>query len=278
MRTLLFLTLELLWLAVHSQSVSGKIIDADSKNPLEYVNIGVVGKNKGTVCDRNGLFSLDLPEHFDEDTIRISVIGFRPVSYKVKYFKRVYQESIGGLVIGLVKQEIVLSEAFVASREFEEKQIGSKGRLGTIEFQSAKDTTLGGEIGTVIKVKKANGFLQDINIVIKSNNYDDSILFRINIYSMNGKLPGENILKEPIYASTKIKEGILSVNLEKHNIYVEDDFLAAIEWIGKMGEKTIGFGTGLRGQGFMRVTSQGEWDRIPLGMGIGIFATILYVK
>ena len=278
MRQVLLMTFTFLWLTACSQSVTGKIIDADSKNPLQYVNIGVVGRNIGTVCDKNGSFALEIPEYFDKDTLRISIIGFHPNSYKVEDFKRVFQESIGGLIIELTKKTLVLPEVFVTSREFTEKESGSKGKLGRIDFYSAKDTTLGGEVGTVIKVKRANAFVQNIHVVIKANTYDDSILFRLNLYSMNGEIPGENILREPIYVSTKIKKGILIVNLEKYNIYVENDFLASLEWIELMGEKKIGFGWGFKGKSFMRVTSEGEWDKVPLGMGIGIFATLIYVK
>ena len=95
---------------------------------------------------------------------------------------------------------------------------------------------------------------------------------------MNGEIPGENILSEPIYVTTKIKKGILTVSLEKYNIYVDNDFLASLEWIEQMGEKIIGFGWGFKGKSFTRVTSEGEWELFPLGIGFGIFATIVYVK
>jgi hypothetical protein len=45
-----------------------------------------------------------------------------------------------------------------------------------------------------------------------------------------------------------------------------------------MGEKKIGFGLGLKGKSFIREESQGDWFKLPLGLGIGIFATILFVK
>ena len=138
MRKVLFITFPFLWFTVHSQSVNGKIIDADSKNPLQYVNIGVVGRNIGTVCDKNGSFTLELPDYFDKDTLRISIIGFHPISYNVEDFKRIFQESTGGLIIGLTKKTLVLPEVFVTSREFTEKESGSKGKLGRIDFESQK--------------------------------------------------------------------------------------------------------------------------------------------
>ena len=101
MRQLLVIILGLLPVVLYSQFVTGKIIDADSKIPLEYVNIGVIGKDKGTVCDKAGVFSLELPERFDNDTLRISIVGYDPVLYSVWEFKKLYQKSLDGLIIEL---------------------------------------------------------------------------------------------------------------------------------------------------------------------------------
>ena len=269
--------LNLSWFPVYSQLVTGKIVDADTKNPIGYVNIGVVGGYKGTVCDNDGSFSLNLSQQNDFDTLRISIIGYYPISFTVGDFKKIFQQNLGGLVIELAKKAIVLKEVIVSPIEFKEKTEGSKGKLGVVAFETNPDTSLGSEVGTVIKVKKAPALIRDVNFVFKGTTYDDSILFRINIYSMNNEHPGETILSEPIYVVTNITKGILTVNLEKYNLYVENDFMVAIEWLEELGEKELRFGMGLKGKSFMRVTSQGDWDRFPLG-SIGIFATILNVK
>ena len=44
------------------QSLTGKIIDTDTQKGLAYVNIGVVGKNIGTVSAPDGSFRLKLPK------------------------------------------------------------------------------------------------------------------------------------------------------------------------------------------------------------------------
>lgn len=276
MKYILFASFVFLGFTTYTQPVTAKIVDADSKSPIHYANIGVIGKNQGTISDENGLFTLMLPEGFDKDTLRVSTIGFNPITYKVEDFKRIFRQSKGGLVIELTRKTTILSELFVVPKQFKEKKLGSRGRLGRIDFECAKDTTLGSEIGTVIKVKHAKGFIQNLNVVFRSSY--DSLLFRINIYSMQKELPAENILKEPVYVSTSVQKGIITVNLEKYNVFVDDDFFASVEWIQKMPMKIVGFGAGFKGQSFMRVTSQGTWDKVPLGLGVGIFATIIYAK
>ena len=54
--------------------ISGIIYDENSEEPLSYVNIGVVGKNIGTVSNKNGFYQLSIPEKFKDDTSRISMV------------------------------------------------------------------------------------------------------------------------------------------------------------------------------------------------------------
>jgi len=86
--------LNLSWFPVYSQLVTGKIVDADTKNPIGYVNIGVVGGYKGTVCDNDGSFSLNLSQQNDFDTLRISIIGYYPISFTVGDFKKIFQQNL----------------------------------------------------------------------------------------------------------------------------------------------------------------------------------------
>ena len=95
---------------------------------------------------------------------------------------------------------------------------------------------------------------------------------------MNNGFPNENILQEPINITTKIKDETLTINLEKYNIYIDDDVLISLEWLTEPGGKTIEFGSGFKSESFMRHTCESEWKKIPLGVGIGIFATVIYTK
>ena len=55
----------------------GQVIDADTEEPLPYVNIGLVNKNIGTVTDEAGYFELEVHENgYAEATLRFSMIGW----------------------------------------------------------------------------------------------------------------------------------------------------------------------------------------------------------
>lgn len=63
-----------------SHSVSGKVVDAETNEPLPYVNIGVLGINGkptglGTVSDENGNFTLDgIPSGH---TVQFRFVGYQ---------------------------------------------------------------------------------------------------------------------------------------------------------------------------------------------------------
>ena len=50
----------LLW----GQQISGSVFEMNSDIPVEYVNIGIVGKNVGTVSDHNGNYTLQLDSEY----------------------------------------------------------------------------------------------------------------------------------------------------------------------------------------------------------------------
>lgn len=62
---------------VLAQSIQeSMVIDAETKRPVQYASIGIVGSAKGTSSNLNGQFSLHVP---DGATIRISCLGYKTV-------------------------------------------------------------------------------------------------------------------------------------------------------------------------------------------------------
>lgn len=57
-----------------------------------------------------------------------------------------------------------------------------------------------------------------------AENFIESAILRLNIYLEEEGLPGENILKEPIYIELTNDPQTIAVDLKREDIYVEDDF------------------------------------------------------
>ena len=63
--------------------LQGRIIDAFTKEPLPFVNIGVLKKELGTVSNEDGFFFLEVPDLFAKETLRFSMIGFDERDFQV---------------------------------------------------------------------------------------------------------------------------------------------------------------------------------------------------
>jgi hypothetical protein len=56
-----------------SQTVKGRVVDHDSKEPLVYVNVVLLGTNSGTTTDSTGSFQLDV---VGNDSLLFSYFGY----------------------------------------------------------------------------------------------------------------------------------------------------------------------------------------------------------
>ena len=70
------------------QISEGYVLNENSKQPIEFVNIGVIKKNVGTVSEVNGKYNLSIDTSFDEDTILFSRVGYIPFLIKISDFKK----------------------------------------------------------------------------------------------------------------------------------------------------------------------------------------------
>jgi hypothetical protein len=57
-------------------SIGGKIIDAETSEPLPYATIGISHRGRGTVTNFNGDFILRISEDCFEDTLTVSYVGY----------------------------------------------------------------------------------------------------------------------------------------------------------------------------------------------------------
>lgn len=74
--------------SLSAQQFQGKVIDAQTKQPLAFVNISVEGTTLGTSTDINGRFSLIVT---GSNPVRISYVGYNPrVITAAEYTKQLY--------------------------------------------------------------------------------------------------------------------------------------------------------------------------------------------
>jgi len=89
--------------------IRGKIIDADTKEPLSFVSIIFKGTSIGTITDDNGAFFIETKK--PTDSIVVSYIGYITTTRKIR--KNIYQE----ITINLKTDNIQLNEVVITPGE-----------------------------------------------------------------------------------------------------------------------------------------------------------------
>lgn len=243
-------------------TVEGIIKESTTRNPISYVNIGVVGKNIGTVSDEEGKFKLTIPSSYANETVRISMLGYSPQTFKVADFAK----QMSGNVILMQPSMFELPGVLVSNKKLKEKVLGNttESQSTTVGFTSNK---LGNEVGIIIKIRKSPAFIKSFqaSVVSKDNN---PVKLRLNFYSVKDGMPDKLIQDKNIIISAPVKNGKLFVDLQQYNIVAEDDFFVSLEWIENDSGRIVFSSSILKGAMIARETSQGAWEKVGM-FGIG---------
>lgn len=277
----LFLSILLSSISVFADAseFSGQIFDSKNKQPIAYVNVGIIGKGIGTVSDEKGKFTLIIDDKLINDTLKITILGYLPIKYKVADAIAMYGNSEAKLF--LEESSYSLTEVIIRPIKYATKVVGNTNSGSPCVYFIGRDTAVkydGCEIGTLIKLKNKPAFIDAINFSICSNDFD-SLTLRLNIYSQNNV----NILKHPIYVTLKKGQKEVTINTKQYNIRVEDDFIIAFEALqilqskkGKAGSKKFSFSGGFSGSDMMtRMNIYDKWAKTK-AVVIGFNATITY--
>ena len=109
--------------------------------------------------------------------------------------------------------------------------------------------------------------------------FNDSISLRLNFYKEDAlELPGQNMLKKAIVFKTKVKNGVVFLNLKPYNITAEGDFFISLECLeNKMDKDMLSFSGSIAGPAYFKLASFDDWLKSPL-MGLDFNVTVSYQK
>ncbi|KUG25986.1 thiamin-regulated outer membrane receptor omr1 [hydrocarbon metagenome] len=172
-------------------SVTGKIVNSESNEPLSNANVFVVGTNYGTPSDNEGKFSLT-GNFSTDDVLRISFIGFEAAELTVPQFNQ-----LPGGIIKLTPKVLTSQSVLVSA------SIGKEG-FSPITFSKIKKK----EIQERYSVQDVPEFL--------------SYLPNTTFYSESGNGIGYNYLSIRGFDQRRISisvNGIPQNDPEDHNIY-----------------------------------------------------------
>jgi hypothetical protein len=260
-------------LSLFAQNLAEGIVkDAETEEPIPYVNIGIVKKERGTVSTEAGKFEFEIPSNLMNDTIKVSSIGYQSRFMIAKDFVEILKMNS---IIELIPDILELDEVVVTNKQLKEKIIGNKSKSkklrGVFSYALA-----GSEVGIKIKIKDSPTYIKKFhaNVVL---NKSEKLKFRMNFYSIKDGLPNEKIVKENIIFSVNVLEGEFTLDLEKYNIVVEEDFYYTMELLEEQKQdEEIRFSAGLLGNSMVyKYTSQGEWIKSN-AIAVGFNFTVEY--
>lgn len=248
----------------------GRLLDASSNQPVEFANIGIVGKNVGTVTNEKGEYSFTVPDSLINESIKLSMLGYKS---KIESVKNLASKTL----IQLEQNATQLNEVTIRSKKLKVKIIGNETKTQMVSggFTSNK---LGAEMAIKLSIKKPQTQVRKVMVNINVNTLDTVPVFRCNIYSVDKDgMPGENILTQNIIIVPKEKTGYIDFDLKPYSIFVNEDVFISLEWIKDLGNaKGLAFSTKLIGAStYYRQTSQGKWEKTN-SIGVGLHAETAY--
>jgi hypothetical protein len=256
---------------VFCQLFEGKVIVHENNNTgVSFVNVGIIGKNVGTVTDQAGNFSLELDKIYDKDSIRFSMIGYESRSFLVRAFK---DNAIKTIYLG--PKSYSLTEVKIVYHKAREVRLGTPVISEALKSGFAENN-LGSELGVKLNTRETVK-LEDINLNVATCTYD-SVTYRLNIYKTIDNIEYKNILTQPIYISfskDKIDKPI-TLALGKYSIIVEGDILVTLELYKDLGQGKLLFYTQyFTGFTYHKKTSEGKWTKAPGEIGMYLHGQVI---
>jgi hypothetical protein len=215
-------------LNVYSQTnyrVEGVIIDSATNTPIDFVNIGIIGKDLGTVANNSGYFHLYVQTKFSRDSLTVTRLGYISKSLKIS---ELLKERVN--YIYLIPKNIELGPVQIEANKLTIKTIGKqKSTKSAVMGFNSDSTKLGHEFGIVFHLPNNPVLIKDFNFYIV-NNRPDSAKLRLNIYRFINNEIGESILDKPInFTITNSDIGDYKIDLSKYKIWSSQDVFIAIE-------------------------------------------------
>jgi len=276
MKLYLIFLFSLLLHSLSSQiSISGKIVD-EKNETIPYTAVGSIKYSTAVLSNNKGLFSLELTNYNENDSIKFYAIG-----YKEQYIAITQLKTNGVNEIRLWPSDQQLEEVEVSAKKLFRKKLGvlNYDKTNCTGFVGLENNWKGVE--AAIKIPNESKKLLkvvDFQFYIIKNQLPDSLIFRLNIYSSNEFYPTKNILKRSIVFKTYIKQGEVSLDLSTFDIRAYDDFFVSLECLmEKVSMSDFCFAGQNNEPAYIRESAFKNWKKVRGGGG-AFNVSVLYQK
>ncbi len=227
MKTIIFLALYILLPGfVDAQiTVSGRILDAETRKNVEYATVSVKNRNLGTYTDSLGNFILSSCDN--SDTLIIKHIAYNKAVIPVTYF-------LHNSAFLVTPEPMLLGDVIVAPKRNKEYKIGCTHCNSNSSLSSFR----GYEVATYIKsdINTANSFIKEIVLCVKKEKAS-SFYIKTHLYVNENNMPGDEIKYNNLHF-LKNEKGMIKIDLSNYMIpFPSGGLFVGIEWLGTEPER-----------------------------------------
>ena len=204
-----------------------RIIDAETKRPIPFVQIHITGQTKGFITNYEGELPLD--SSFEtSDTCRVYCIGYQE--------KRLLgQTLIETGIIELTQRVQELTEVLVSAKKtnYKTTKLGVRSKPKTM-FTDHYMTGESGEIKAVWipNEKSISGFINSVNVYVTDYGFPQAY-FRLHIYRCNpiDIKPGKELTEQNIVVNGTTGNEWIHIDLDHLDLSIpENGFFVGVEW------------------------------------------------
>ena len=250
--------------------LSGSVQAQDSRHPLPFVNIGIRGKNTGTVADEDGRFTLRIPAARAHDTLTFSAIGYQERAFPLAQLTAAQLQPVL-----LTEKATALAEVVVRGRAQKVHRVGTTSHnpllWGSVRNKDSHDIN---EFAKLISLGPRPGQLEQVHIFLRRPTVD-TVTFRLNFYCAADGQPGERLVEQTILVRTASQNGWLTIDLTKYALTLQGDIYLSFEFLPEKASAAPAFSYGAQfgGAALVRTSSLGTWRREP-GATLAAYVTV----
>ncbi|MEH0154455.1 serine hydrolase [Limibacter armeniacum] len=227
----LFLFVSLIISAQCQITLSGSVVNNQTKAHIPYANIGIANTEVGTISNEDGTFLIHIPSMYVNQELLFSSVGYIRKSIPIASLSKRSE-----LLVSLDENVIELREMEVlAKREKMKSKVLGNGKSLLLTGQLHYDTLSAGSAMALLIDKTGNEdltFLTEGSLYIAKNlSPEFKIRLRVMAVDPLSKQPTTDLLAEQIIKTSDLKKGWLDFELKGYQLIEEAQFFIVFEWI-----------------------------------------------
>ena len=207
-------------------ALNGLVVSSENYVGLPYATIGVKGKERGTITDNSGNFSLFISDQNLHDSLVFSYVGFENRTIAVADMMKEKE-----LIISMKPMAFELSTVEVKGKQnWKYQKIGVTRFFGSwFGYAENNMDQLLFEYAQVMDAGAEKVQLQSLNFYVPDEE-DRGFTFRVFFYNLENGKPGSRFIEKDILLNQTVQKGWNELDVSEHNIWINGAFAVGLQF------------------------------------------------